>query len=133
MGRHVRDHVGQEHKDSAGKCLFPPAGSQDTSHRAEELTWLGQPHPAHLCLMAIMKHQACRRAGRTRPTEMRSTNQSSKLTQNKDAKKDVIIVFHMLKKVSRNMEDTLKTEIKLLKITTQCEIKNTHWMALMAD
>ena len=65
------------------------------------------------------------------PTEMRSTHQSSKLTQNKDAKKDVIIAFHMLRKVSRNMEDILKTEIKLLKITTQCEI--THWMALMAD
>ena len=35
--------------------------------------------------------------------------------------------------LSRNMEDILKTEIKLLKITMQCEIKNTHWMALMAD
>lgn len=33
---------------------------------------------------------------KTCPTEMRSTNQSSKLTQNKDAKKDVIIAFHML-------------------------------------
>lgn len=62
MSGHVRDHVSQEHKHSAGKCLFPPAGSQDTRHRAEELTWLGQLHLAHLCLIAIMKHQACRRA-----------------------------------------------------------------------
>jgi hypothetical protein len=47
--------------------------------------------------------------------------------------KVIITVFHELKKLSGDMEDTLKTEIKLLKITTQCEIKNTHWMALMAD
>lgn len=67
MGRHVRDPVGQEHKDSAGKWLFPPASSQDTSHRAEELTRLGQWHLAHLCLMAIMKHEACRRAGKHAP------------------------------------------------------------------
>ena len=62
------------------------------------------------------------RSRKTCPTVTRSTNQSikadSELTQmfelaDKDIKTDVIIAFSMLRKVSRNMEDTLKTKIKL--------------------
>ena len=43
----------------------------------------------------------------------------------KDVKMVIITVFHMFKKLSKNMEDIKKIQIKLLMVKTRvCEVKN---------